>query len=169
MGATGIRGTRSHEDLERTHGSSHTAIRLDGAGPSNTTQTLVQPMPAIVPTPIPTEKTLIVDLPSSSSKAVKRGKPAKKKTKAAMVDLASSPSKRDKRGKPAKNEWEAAAVMVDLASTPSKLAKRGRPAKNEGEATMVDLASSLSKGAMVDLVSSPSKGVTFVRYTRGKT
>jgi hypothetical protein len=88
------------------------------------------------------EKTFIVDLPSSLSKAVKRGKPAKKKAKVAMVDLASSPSKRD---------------------------KRGRPAKNEGEAAMVDLASSPSKGAMVDLVSSPSKGVIFVRFTRGKT
>uniref|UniRef100_A0A2N9HD47 Uncharacterized protein n=1 Tax=Fagus sylvatica TaxID=28930 RepID=A0A2N9HD47_FAGSY len=74
--------------------------------------------------PIPIEKTFIVDLPSSLSKAVKRGKPAKKKAKVAMVDLASSPSKRD---------------------------KRGRPAKNEGEAAMVDLASSPSKGAMVDL------------------
>jgi hypothetical protein len=40
-------------------------------------------------------QTPIVDLPSSPSKAVKRGKPAKKKAKAAMVDLASSPSKRD--------------------------------------------------------------------------
>uniref|UniRef100_A0A2N9EMM0 Uncharacterized protein n=1 Tax=Fagus sylvatica TaxID=28930 RepID=A0A2N9EMM0_FAGSY len=84
--------------------------------------------------PIPTEKTPIVDLPSSPSKAVKRGKPAKKKAKAAMVHLASSPS---------------------------KVVKRGRLAKNEGEAAMVDLASSPSKGAMVDLVSSPSKGVPF--------
>jgi hypothetical protein len=54
-----------------------------------------------------------VDLPSSPSKAVKRGKPAKKKAKAAMVDLASSPSKRD-------NEGEAATAMVDLMSSPSK-------------------------------------------------
>uniref|UniRef100_A0A2N9G661 Uncharacterized protein n=1 Tax=Fagus sylvatica TaxID=28930 RepID=A0A2N9G661_FAGSY len=92
--------------------------------------------------PIPTEKTLIVDLPSSPSKAVKRGKPAKKKVKAAMVDLASSLSKG---------------------------VKRGRPAKNEGKAAMVDLASSPSKGVMVDLVSSPSKGVPFMRYTREKT
>jgi hypothetical protein len=83
-----------------------------------------------------------VDLPSSPSKAVKRGKPAKKKAKAAMVDLASSLSK-----------W----------------VKRGRLAKNEREAAMVDLANSPSKGAMVDLVSSPSKGVQFVRYIRGKT
>uniref|UniRef100_A0A2N9GDI8 Aminotransferase-like plant mobile domain-containing protein n=1 Tax=Fagus sylvatica TaxID=28930 RepID=A0A2N9GDI8_FAGSY len=82
--------------------------------------------------PIPTVKTPIVDLPSSPSKAIKKGKPAKKKAKTAMVDLASSPSKRDKRGRPAKNEGEAAAAMVDLASSPSKLAKRGRPAKNEG-------------------------------------
>ena len=78
------------------------------------------------------------------SKVVKRDKPAKKKAKAAMVDLASSLSKRDKRGRPAKNEGEAATVMVDLAS-------------------------SLLKGAMVNLVSSPSKGVPFVRYIRGKT
>ena len=110
-----------------------------------------------------------MDLPSSPSKAVKRGKPTKKKAKAAMVDLASSPSKQDKRGRPANNEEEAAAAMVDLASSPSKLAKRGKPAKNEGEVAMVDLANSPSKGAMVDLVSSPSKGATFVRYTRGKT
>jgi hypothetical protein len=83
-----------------------------------------------------------VDLPSSLSKAVKKGKLAKKKAKVAMVDLASLPSKQDKRDK---------------------------PAKNEGEAAMVDLASSPSKGAMVDLVSSPLKGVIFMRYTRGKT
>jgi hypothetical protein len=44
---------------------------------------------------------------------VKRGKPAKKKAKAAMMDLASSPSKWD-------NEGEAAAVVVDLVSSPSK-------------------------------------------------
>jgi hypothetical protein len=54
-----------------------------------------------------------VDLPSSPSKAVKRGKPDKKKAKAAMVDLASSLSKRD-------NEGEVAAAMVDLVSSPSK-------------------------------------------------
>ena len=58
-------------------------------------------------------QTLIVDLPSSLSKAVKRGKPTKKKPKVAMVDLASSPLKRD-------NEGEAAAAMVDLVSSPSK-------------------------------------------------
>ena len=92
----------------------------------------------------PPIQTPIVDLPNSPSKAVKRGKPAKKKAKAAMADLASSPSKRDKRGRLANNEGEAAAVMVDLAS-------------------------SSSRGAMVDLVSSLSKGATFVRYTRGKT
>ena len=43
--------------------------------------------------PIPTAKTSIVDLPSSPFKATKRGKPTKKKAKAAMVDLASSLSK----------------------------------------------------------------------------
>uniref|UniRef100_A0A2N9GQH8 Aminotransferase-like plant mobile domain-containing protein n=1 Tax=Fagus sylvatica TaxID=28930 RepID=A0A2N9GQH8_FAGSY len=60
-------------------------------------------------------QTPIVDLPSSPSpsKVYKRGKPAKKKAKAAMVDLASSPSKRD-------NEGEAAAAVVDLVSSPSK-------------------------------------------------
>jgi hypothetical protein len=157
------------ETLQETHGSSHTVIlRHDGAGPSNTIQTLsnqcqlqfqvertkrealarhvkhledelhrVKGMLATViessPTvqqnqPPPSQnleqnqppiqsqlpiQTPIVDLPSSLSKAVKRGKPAKKKTKAAMVDLASSPSKWD-------NEREAAAVMVDLVSSPSK-------------------------------------------------
>jgi hypothetical protein len=60
-----------------------------------------------------------VDLPSSQSKAAKRGKAtkrgkaAKKKAKVAVVDLASSPSKRDNAG-------EAAAAMVDLVSSPSK-------------------------------------------------
>ena len=44
---------------------------------------------------------------------MKKGKPAKKKAKAAMVDLVSSPSKRD-------NEGEAAAVVMDLVSSPSK-------------------------------------------------
>jgi hypothetical protein len=40
-----------------------------------------------------------MDLPSSPSKVVKRGKPAKKKAKVVMMDLASSPLKRDnKRG-----------------------------------------------------------------------
>ena len=67
----------------------------------------------------------IVDLPSSPSKAVKRGKAAKKrkaakkgktakkKAKVAMVDLASWPSKRDNAG-------EAVAVVVDLVCSPSK-------------------------------------------------
>jgi hypothetical protein len=54
-----------------------------------------------------------VDLPSSPSKAVKRGKAAKKKANVALVDLASSPSKRDDAG-------EAAAAVVDLVSSPSK-------------------------------------------------
>uniref|UniRef100_A0A2N9F670 Uncharacterized protein n=1 Tax=Fagus sylvatica TaxID=28930 RepID=A0A2N9F670_FAGSY len=82
------------EILQETHGSSHTAIlKNDGAGPSNTTQT-------------PSNQ-------CSPSKVVKRGKPAKKKAKAAMVDLASSPSKWD-------NEGKAAAAMVDLVSSPSK-------------------------------------------------
>ena len=55
----------------------------------------------------------LVDLPSSPSKAVKRGKAAKKKAKVAMVDLASLPSKRDNAG-------EAAVAEVDLVSSPSK-------------------------------------------------
>jgi hypothetical protein len=46
-----------------------------------------------------------------------RGKPAKKKAKAAMVDLASSPSKQDNEGEAAA---AAAAAMVDLVSSPSK-------------------------------------------------
>ena len=54
-----------------------------------------------------------MNLPSSLSKAVKRGKPAKKKAKATMVDLASSPSKRH-------NEGEAAVAVVDLVNSPSK-------------------------------------------------
>ena len=58
-------------------------------------------------------QTPIVDLPSSPSKAMKRGKRAKKKAKVAMVDLASSPSKQN-------NEGEAAANVVDLVSSPSK-------------------------------------------------
>uniref|UniRef100_A0A2N9IB66 Ubiquitin-like protease family profile domain-containing protein n=1 Tax=Fagus sylvatica TaxID=28930 RepID=A0A2N9IB66_FAGSY len=65
-------------------------------------------------------QTPIVDLPSSPSKAVKRGKAAKKKAKVAMVDLASSPSKRDNAG-------EAAAAVVDLVSSPSKGATSVRP------------------------------------------
>uniref|UniRef100_A0A2N9G5M8 Aminotransferase-like plant mobile domain-containing protein n=1 Tax=Fagus sylvatica TaxID=28930 RepID=A0A2N9G5M8_FAGSY len=72
----------------------------------------------LVATPPPSQSQLpiqtpIVDLPSSPSKAVKRGKAAKKKAKVAMVDLASSPSKRDNAG-------EAAVAMVDLVSSPSK-------------------------------------------------
>ena len=47
----------------------------------------------------------MVDLASSPSKGVKRGRPAKNEGKAAMVDLASSPSK---------------GAMVDLVSSPSK-------------------------------------------------
>uniref|UniRef100_A0A2N9HJG9 Aminotransferase-like plant mobile domain-containing protein n=1 Tax=Fagus sylvatica TaxID=28930 RepID=A0A2N9HJG9_FAGSY len=69
-----------------------------------------QPPPSQSQLPI---QTPIVDLPSSPSKAVKRGKAAKKKAKVAMVDLASSPSKRDNAG-------EAAAAVVDLVSSPSK-------------------------------------------------
>uniref|UniRef100_A0A2N9HPA1 Uncharacterized protein n=1 Tax=Fagus sylvatica TaxID=28930 RepID=A0A2N9HPA1_FAGSY len=84
------------------------------------TLTLTQPAP---PSPSQNEpppsqsqlpiQTPIVDLPSSPSKAVKRGKAAKKKAKVAVVDLASSPSKQDNAG-------EAAAAVVDLVSSPSK-------------------------------------------------
>uniref|UniRef100_A0A2N9IFH2 Aminotransferase-like plant mobile domain-containing protein n=1 Tax=Fagus sylvatica TaxID=28930 RepID=A0A2N9IFH2_FAGSY len=76
-----------------------------------------QPPPSQSQLPI---QTPIVDLPSSPSKAVKRGKAAKKKAKVAMVDLASSPSKRDNAG-------EAAAAVVDLVSSPSKGATSVRP------------------------------------------
>uniref|UniRef100_A0A2N9HUV3 Aminotransferase-like plant mobile domain-containing protein n=1 Tax=Fagus sylvatica TaxID=28930 RepID=A0A2N9HUV3_FAGSY len=69
-----------------------------------------QPPPSQSQLPI---QTPIVDLPSSPSKAAKRGKAAKKKAKVAVVDLASSPSKQDNAG-------EAAAAMVDLVSSPSK-------------------------------------------------
>uniref|UniRef100_A0A2N9GSK1 Aminotransferase-like plant mobile domain-containing protein n=1 Tax=Fagus sylvatica TaxID=28930 RepID=A0A2N9GSK1_FAGSY len=128
------------ETLQETHGSSHTTIlRNDGARLSNTTQTSsnqwqlelqaertdrealarhvkrlkdelhrVKGLMATLPIQIS-----IMDLPSSPSKAVKRGKPVKKKAKAAMVDLASSPSKRDNEGKPA-------VAMVNLVSSPSK-------------------------------------------------
>jgi hypothetical protein len=74
-------------------------------------QNLEQNQPP-VQTQLPIQ-TPIVDLPSSPSKAIKRGKPVKKKVKAAIVDLASSPSKRD-------NEGEVAVAMVDLVSSPSK-------------------------------------------------
>ena len=74
-------------------------------------QNLEQNQPP-VQTQLPIQ-TPIVDLPSSPSKAFKRGKPTKKKAKAAMVDLASSPSKQD-------NEGEIVAAMVDLVSSPSK-------------------------------------------------
>uniref|UniRef100_A0A2N9J723 Aminotransferase-like plant mobile domain-containing protein n=1 Tax=Fagus sylvatica TaxID=28930 RepID=A0A2N9J723_FAGSY len=75
------------------------------------TLTLTQPAPTLTKPP-PSQSQLpiqtpIVDLPSSPSKAVKRGKAAKKKAKVAVVDLASSPSKRDNAG-------EAAAAVVDL-------------------------------------------------------
>ena len=69
-----------------------------------------QPPPSQSQLPI---ETPIVDLPSSPSKAAKRGKAAKKKAKVGVVDLASSPSKQDNAG-------EAAAAMVDLVSSPSK-------------------------------------------------
>uniref|UniRef100_A0A2N9HZ13 Ubiquitin-like protease family profile domain-containing protein n=1 Tax=Fagus sylvatica TaxID=28930 RepID=A0A2N9HZ13_FAGSY len=122
------------ETLQETYGSSHPTIsRDDGAGPSSIPQTPsnqlqlelqaeraerealarqvrclkdeldhVKGLVAALPIQTP-----IVDLPSSPSKAVKRGKAAKKKAKVAVVDLASSPSKRDNAG-------EAAAAMVDL-------------------------------------------------------
>uniref|UniRef100_A0A2N9I5A9 Aminotransferase-like plant mobile domain-containing protein n=1 Tax=Fagus sylvatica TaxID=28930 RepID=A0A2N9I5A9_FAGSY len=128
------------ETLQETHGSSHPTIsRDDGAGPSSIPQTPsnqlqlelqaeraerealarqvrrlkdeldhVKGLVAALPIQTP-----IVDLPSSPSKAAKRGKAAKKKAKVAVVDLASSPSKRDNAG-------EAAAAMVDLVSSPSK-------------------------------------------------
>uniref|UniRef100_A0A2N9EFW3 Aminotransferase-like plant mobile domain-containing protein n=1 Tax=Fagus sylvatica TaxID=28930 RepID=A0A2N9EFW3_FAGSY len=81
------------------------------------TLTLTQPPPSHSQPP-PSQSQLpiqapIVDLPSSPSKAAKRGKAAKKKAKVAVVDLASSPSKQDNAG-------EAAAAMVDLVSSPSK-------------------------------------------------
>ena len=71
-----------------------------------------QPPPSPSQSQLPIE-TPIVDLPSSPSKAAKRGKAAKKKAKVGVVDLASSPSKQDNAG-------EAAAAMVDLVSSPSK-------------------------------------------------
>ena len=79
-------------------------------------------------------QTPIVDFPSSPSKALKRGKPTKKKAKAAIVDLPSSPSKRDKRGRPANNEGEATAAMVDLVSLPSKGATSVRYTRGKTQA-----------------------------------
>uniref|UniRef100_A0A2N9IPD5 Aminotransferase-like plant mobile domain-containing protein n=1 Tax=Fagus sylvatica TaxID=28930 RepID=A0A2N9IPD5_FAGSY len=99
---------RLEDELNRVKGlvaavlESSPTIQQNQRPPS---QNLEQNQPPIQ-TQLPIQ-TPIVDLPSSPSKAVKRGKPAKKKAKAAMVDLASSPSKRD-------NEGEAAAAMVDL-------------------------------------------------------
>uniref|UniRef100_A0A2N9GXI5 Aminotransferase-like plant mobile domain-containing protein n=1 Tax=Fagus sylvatica TaxID=28930 RepID=A0A2N9GXI5_FAGSY len=87
MGVTGIRGSDSH-GVE-----SSPTIQQNQPPPS---QNLEQNHPSIQ-SQLPIQ-TPIVDLPSSPSKAVKRGKPAKKKAKAAMVDLASSPSKRDNEG-----------------------------------------------------------------------
>ena len=77
-----------------------------------------QPPPSPSQSQLPIQ-TPIVDLPSSPSKAVKRGKDAKrgkaakKKAKVAVVDLTSSPSKRDNAG-------EAVTAVVDLVSSPSK-------------------------------------------------
>uniref|UniRef100_A0A2N9FVJ1 Aminotransferase-like plant mobile domain-containing protein n=1 Tax=Fagus sylvatica TaxID=28930 RepID=A0A2N9FVJ1_FAGSY len=117
------------ETLQETHGSSHTDILgNDGAGPSNKTQTpsnqwqlelqaevtkreAVERHVKCLEDELNRVKGLVGTC--SPSKAVKRGKPAKKKATAVMVDLASSPSKRD-------NEGEAAAAVVDLVSSPSK-------------------------------------------------
>ena len=102
------------DELNRVKGLVATVIESSPIVQQNQpplSQNLEQNQPS-VQTQLPIQ-TLIVDLPSSPSKAVKRGKLAKKKAKVAMVDLASSPSKRD-------NEREAAAAMVDLVSSPSK-------------------------------------------------
>ena len=102
------------DELNRVKGLVATVIESSPIVQQNQpplSQNLEQNQPS-VQTQLPIQ-TPIVDLPSSPSKAVKKGKPAKKKAKAAMVDLASSPSKRD-------NEREAAAAMVDLVSSPSK-------------------------------------------------
>uniref|UniRef100_A0A2N9HUL7 Aminotransferase-like plant mobile domain-containing protein n=1 Tax=Fagus sylvatica TaxID=28930 RepID=A0A2N9HUL7_FAGSY len=109
MGATGIREDELYhaKGLVATVESSPT-IQQNQPPPS---QNLEQNQPP-VQTQLPIQ-TPIVDLPSSPSKAIKRGKPVKKKVKAAIVDLASSPSKRD-------NEGEVAVAMVDLVSSPSK-------------------------------------------------
>uniref|UniRef100_A0A2N9I715 Ubiquitin-like protease family profile domain-containing protein n=1 Tax=Fagus sylvatica TaxID=28930 RepID=A0A2N9I715_FAGSY len=111
-------------------------------------------------------QTPIVDLPSSPSKAAKRGKAAKKKAKVAVVDLASSPSKRDNAG-------EAAAAMVDLVSSPSKgatsvtytraktrahknlmiVAPHSEPVRNEEEMGGREKAGPLGKGCNNSLLS----------------
>jgi hypothetical protein len=105
---------RLEDELNRVKGLVATVLESSPTIQQNQpppSQNLEQNQPP-VQTQLPIQ-TPIVDLPSSPSKAVKRGKPAKKKAKAAMVDLASSPSKRD-------NEGEAAAAVVDLVSSPSK-------------------------------------------------
>uniref|UniRef100_A0A2N9I4P2 Aminotransferase-like plant mobile domain-containing protein n=1 Tax=Fagus sylvatica TaxID=28930 RepID=A0A2N9I4P2_FAGSY len=102
------------DELNRVKGLVATVIESSPIVQQNQpplSQNLEQNQPS-VQTQLPIQ-TLIVDLLSSPSKAVKRGKPTKKKAKAAMVDLASSPSKWD-------NEGKAAAAMVDLVSSPSK-------------------------------------------------
>uniref|UniRef100_A0A2N9FW80 Aminotransferase-like plant mobile domain-containing protein n=1 Tax=Fagus sylvatica TaxID=28930 RepID=A0A2N9FW80_FAGSY len=124
------------ETLQETHGSSHPIIvRADGAGPSSIPQTPSNELQLELQAERAEREALarqvrrlkdeldhvkgsggrapIVDLPSSPSKAAKRGKAAKKKAKVAVVDVASSPSKQDNAG-------EAAAAMVDLVSSPSK-------------------------------------------------
>jgi hypothetical protein len=66
---------------------------------------------------------------------------------------------------------------MNLPNSLSKAIKRDKPAKKKAKAAMVDLASSPSKwdnegetaATMVDLVSSLSKGATNVRYIRAKT
>uniref|UniRef100_A0A2N9ETW2 Aminotransferase-like plant mobile domain-containing protein n=1 Tax=Fagus sylvatica TaxID=28930 RepID=A0A2N9ETW2_FAGSY len=126
---------RLEDELNRVKGlvaivlESSPTIQQNQPPPS---QNLEQNQPPIQ-TQLPIQ-TPIVDLPSSPSKAVKRGKPAKKKAKAAMVDLASSPSKRD-------NEGEAAAAVVDLVSSPSKGAttvRYTRAAKTRAQKKWVD-------------------------------
>uniref|UniRef100_A0A2N9HKT1 Aminotransferase-like plant mobile domain-containing protein n=1 Tax=Fagus sylvatica TaxID=28930 RepID=A0A2N9HKT1_FAGSY len=112
------------ETLQETHGSSHPTIsRDDGAGPSNRTQTPSNQLQLELQAERAEREALarqvgrlkdeLDHVKASPSKAVKRGKAAKKKAKVAMVDLASSPSKRDNAG-------EAAAAVVDLVSSPSK-------------------------------------------------
>uniref|UniRef100_A0A2N9H6N9 Protein FAR1-RELATED SEQUENCE n=1 Tax=Fagus sylvatica TaxID=28930 RepID=A0A2N9H6N9_FAGSY len=99
---------RLKDELHRVKGLVATVIESSPIVQQNQTppsQNLEQNQPPIQ-SQLPIQ-TPIVDLPNSPSKAVKRGKPAKKKAKAAMVDLASSPSKWD-------NEGEAAVTMVDL-------------------------------------------------------
>jgi hypothetical protein len=177
MGVTGICGTRSHEDLERTHGSLHTAIlRHDGARPRNTTQTPsnqcqlqfqverterealarhikhledeLNRVKGMLITVIESSPTVEQNQPPIQSQPPKDVEQNQLSIPTEKTPVMDLPNSPSKAVKRGKlAKKKAKAAMVDLASLPSKRDKRGRPANNEGEAA----------AAMVDLASSPSK------------